>query len=67
MDNIAAIKQERIIMDNITTLQPTTTNAEPPADLPPEPTIEPLNLEEPKVRTKLRTCFNLTALYVHHP
>jgi hypothetical protein len=62
-------EQEQVTMDNITAAQPAMVDAGPPEEfLPNEPTIEPLDqVEDPKVRTKLRIYAILVALYVHYP
>lgn len=61
-------EQIQATLDNITTVKPTTADAEPPADISSiERTIEPLDIvEEPKVRTKLRIYSILVALYVRY-
>jgi hypothetical protein len=54
-------------MDNITAVNPATTDAGPPEEfLSNEPTIERLDqVEDPEVRTKMRIDAILVALYVH--
>jgi hypothetical protein len=63
-------EQEQVtIMDNITAVQPAMLDAGPSEEiLPNDPTIEPLDeVEDPKVRTKLRIYAILVALYVIAP
>ena len=60
---------EQETADNITVLEPTIAHAGLSSELPPtQPSVEPLDeLENPKVRTKLRIYAILVALYVHYP
>jgi hypothetical protein len=64
-----AEQKQVAIMDNITAVQPAMVDAGTLEEfLPNEPTIEPLDqLEDPKVRIKLRIYAILVALYVHYP